>query len=578
MNMRGSIRQISALLVLFVAACSEPTGMNTSPSISPNGGISRVVLPGNGTVTIVQGNAKFAAASNFIVPDPAVQVLDGSGNPVANEPVTFTADQATARVGLGSAPATSSFTVNTNSSGVAIVRWKLGSVVTGTTLTAQVGTGGVSVVFNAIATATAAAPVIAIVGGNGGGQNLGVMAGNAVTNNPAVSVFDNNGTTPIPNVSVGFTPSGNGTVSASQAITNASGIAQVAWYLKSTSGVNTITLALVPSYGIASTSFNVTGVANGVSLSIAQGNNESRTAVAQGRFGPRDPAFQILDGTGAGVANATVKLTFGTGTSNCDPSNPTVVIATTDGSGYVRTGFCLNAAPTVGTKTLVATAGSLTATVTGTATNDNSVTTINNLQGSGQSATVGTTLSSDPTVQLVDNNSQAIAGATVTFTAGGNGSLCNLGTCGNVLTVTTDANGRAAARWTLGTTAGTQTLSVTASTGATLTPAITATANAGAAAGISKVNGDGQTSTAGTVVGPRDPGVLVVDAFGNAVAGASVVFTPSGNGSMSSNPVTTNAGGVALVRWTLSTTTGANTLTATVSGTSITTSFSATGN
>lgn len=577
--MRGSVRQISVLLALFVAACSETTGLNTSSSISPNGGVSRVVTAGNGTVTIVQGNAQYAVKGTFVPVDPAVQVRDASNVPIANEPVTFSTDTTSARVGLGTAPAGTSFTVNTNSNGIAIVRWQLGTVASGQKLTAQVGDGGVSVVFNAIATQTATLPTINKIQGDGPGQNIGVMAGAAVTNNPAVQVLDGNGTTPLPNVVVGFTPSGNGTVSLSQATTNTSGIAQVSWRLKTTAGLNTLTVGTLPTYSgtsgtVSAQTFSVNSVNAGASLTILQGNNQTRTAVAGGRFGPKDPAFQILDAAGAAVAGATVKLTFLNGTTNCE-AGVTLVFATTDANGIVRTGFCLGAAPTTGTKSLVASAGDFTATVTGTVTNDLSSTSILILQGGGQTATVGTAVASDPTVQVLDANSQAVANVTVTFSAGSNGSLCNLSTCGSVITVTTDNNGRAAARWTLGTAAGTQTLSITASTGAS--SSITAAAKADGAAGISKVNGDGQTATAGTVVGPRDPGVLVVDKFGNPVAGASVSFTPSGNGTVSSSPVTTNANGVALVRWQLSSTPGANTLTATVVGTSLTTVFTATG-
>jgi adhesin/invasin len=68
----------------------------------------------------------------------------------------------------------------------------------------------------------------------------------------------------------------------------------------------------------------------------------------------------------------------------------------------------------------------------------------------------------------------------------------------------------------------------------------------------------------------------VTDANGNPVAGVSVAFTASGNGSVTGSPATTDASGVATVTsWTLATTAGANTLTATAGALNVV--FNATG-
>ena len=573
--MRGSrVSKLSVMVALFVAACSDSTGI-VAPTKAGSAG-ANVVTSSQGSMSIVQGQGQIAAKSTFVPLDPAVRVVDLNGNPVANEPVTFTASAATALVGLGTAPASNSFTVNTNSNGVAIVRWKLGSVVEGQTLTAIAGTGGVSQVFKAIGTNTAALPKLVIVQGNQQ-DNSGTMAGHPVRINPTIQVQDNDGT-PIPRVVVDFAPSGNGSVSPTQVTAGSTGLAATVWRLKSTAGANTLTVTATQysmTDGTAPTGviFSVTGVANGTTMTVVQGNNQTVTAVAGARFGPKDPAFRITDANGAAVAGAVVKLTFSTGSDNCE-AGVTTVLATTDADGIVRTGFCARTT-TTGTRTLTATAGDLSASVTGTVTQDLSTTTFSTLQGAGQTATVATTLPSDPTFRLVDNNSQPVAGVAVTFTASGAGTLANGSTSGNTVTVNTDADGRVAVRWTLGTIAGTQTLTVSASTGAATS--ITATATAGAAASIVKVNGDAQTSTAGGFVGPRDPGVQVFDQYGNKKSGVQVSFTPSGNGSVTASPVTTNSEGIALTRWILSNTPGSNTLTATVVGTSISTTFTATG-
>jgi hypothetical protein len=111
-----------------------------------------------------------------------------------------------------------------------------------------------------------------------------------------------------------------------------------------------------------------------------------------------------------------------------------------------------------------------------------------------------------------------------------------------------------------------------------LTPiSFSATGIAGAAANVVKSVGDGQTAVAGSAVA-TDPAVTVTDANGNAVAGVSVAFAASGGGgSVGGSPATTNSSGVATVgSWTLGTTVGPNTLSATA-GSLTAVSFSATG-
>src|SRR2546430_8544911 len=65
---------------------------------------------------------------------------------------------------------------------------------------------------------------------------------------------------------------------------------------------------------------------------------------------------------------------------------------------------------------------------------------------------------------------------------------------------------------------------------------------------------------------------IVHDGSGNPVAGVTVTFTPAaGSGSVTGGTQTTNASGIATVgSWTLNTTAGTNTLTATAAGSGIT--------
>jgi len=88
---------------------------------------------------------------------------------------------------------------------------------------------------------------------------------------------------------------------------------------------------------------------------------------------------------------------------------------------------------------------------------------------------------------------------------------------------------------------------------------------AGVPANIAKTAGDGQSAQVGTAVAVA-PAVTVTDGFGAAVSGATVTFAvASGGGSVTGGTATTNASGVATVgSWTLGSTAGTNTLTASV--------------
>jgi len=146
--------------------------------------------------------------------------------------------------------------------------------------------------------------------------------------------------------------------------------------------------------------------------------------------------------------------------------------------------------------------------------------------------------------------------------------------------MTTDASGIAAVTsWTLGTTAGANTLTAT-SAGLTGSPVtFTATGTAGSSL-IAIHAGNNQSAPVGTAVA-IPPAVIVRDAANNPVAGVTVTFAiASGAGTVEPTaPMTTDANGIAAVTsWALGTTAGTNTLTATSDGlTGSPVTFTATG-
>ncbi|HMA42124.1 MAG TPA: Ig-like domain-containing protein, partial [Gemmatimonadales bacterium] len=181
--------------------------------------------------------------------------------------------------------------------------------------------------------------------------------------------------------------------------------------------------------------------------------------------------------------------------------------------------------------------------------------------GNRQTGTVGQSLADSLVVAVRDafGNSSPGVGVTWTVTAG-SGSL-------SASSVTSDAAGRAAVSWTLGTAAGTNRDSAVASvpglTGSPVT--FVAAAHAGAASMIARAGGDGQTGTVGAALADSLV-VIAQDQYGNPVGGAPVTWSASAGGSLSAGTAPTDAAGRSSVSWSLGATAGVQQATATLSG------------
>lgn len=146
---------------------------------------------------------------------------------------------------------------------------------------------------------------------------------------------------------------------------------------------------------------------------------------------------------------------------------------------------------------------------------------------SGQTAPVGTAIA----VRVhVTQSGAAVPSASVSWTVtAGHGSVA-------AATSTTDAGGLAQIQWTLGDTAGTNSLTA-AIAGAQVE--ISATGIGGAASSMTKVSPDSQTVVAGATLTLT---ARVVDRFGNAVGGSSVGWSSSGGVLSSATTVTGPSG------------------------------------
>ncbi|MEO5509063.1 MAG: Ig-like domain-containing protein, partial [Longimicrobiales bacterium] len=488
-------------------------------------------------LTIVGGDAQTATVGTNVAVRPAVRLTDARGNPIAEQIVTFSVASGNGSI-VGS-------TVLTDADGVArITSWTLGNAPGQNTLSAT-APGLVAVTFTATATVGAPASVTIFAGDN---QTATVSTAVAVA--PAVRITDSLGN-PIAGVSMAFAvASGGGTVTGTPATTDVNGVAAAAsWTLSATPGAHTISATVT---GLTPVTFRATAVAAAASsLTILDGDAQSASA---GSAVAIAPAVKVTDSFGNGIAGVSVTFAVASGGGSVAGSP-----VTTDANGVARvTSWTLGSS--AGANTLTASATGLQAvTFTATGTVTGTASTMSVLDGDGQSAVAGTTVTTAPAVLVKDGSGNPLAGVSVSFTPSGNGIVAGS-------PVVSNASGIArVTSWTLGTTAGANTL--TASAAGMTDVTFNATGTPGAAATLSIAEGNAQSATVGTAVA-TPPAVRITDANGNAVAGVSVSFTVAGGGgTVVGSPATTGATGIARVTsWTLGSAPGANSLSAASSG------------
>ena len=133
---------------------------------------------------------------------------------------------------------------------------------------------------------------------------------------------------------------------------------------------------------------------------------------------------------------------------------------------------------------------------------------------------------------------------------------------------TTSASGpTSVGQWTLGSTAGTNSLTITVASIAPLT--LIVTSFPGPPTKIVAKSATNLSGTVGQAANPL-PSVLITDAFDNPVSGAVISVGVTGGGSISSATLTSDgAGNAALAGWTLGTVKGPNTITMTIGSASV---------
>ena len=274
----------------------------------------------------------------------------------------------------------------------------------------------------------------------------------------------------------------------------------------------------------------------------------------------------VLDLNGAAFAGVVVTfaVTAGGGTLSA-------TTVTTDANGRARSTLTLG--PDPGMNTVAATVAGLEP-VTFTATAVEQTHSLTKVSGDGQQGPASTQLAEPFVVSVLDQGGSPLAGVAVTFAVtAGEGLLssttdanpCTIEESTSSITSTTDANGQAAARLTLGSQPGTNTVEATVEGLEPETFTATATEQA-MPHSLTKVCGDSQEGTA--IVLLDEPLVVFVsDEEGAAMAGVVVSFAvTAGGGTLSDTTGTTDANGRAATRLTLGIEAGTNAVAATVEG------------
>jgi alpha-tubulin suppressor-like RCC1 family protein len=305
------------------------------------------------------------------------------------------------------------------------------------------------------------------------------------------------------------------------------------------------------------TAFNITAGAATQIQRVSAGHGQSAVVGTKVTIAPSVTVYDANFNTVAG-ASVTFAVTAGGGSLDA-------LVATSNAAGIATPGnWTLGPAAGQNEFTAILTGPIGTAVTFAATAHGGAATQIAVNAGNNETAAVGETIQTSPSVIVRDANGVPVGAGTqvVWALASGTGHSITEATG-----VTSTGGIATVGSWTLGTAAGVYTITATA-TGLTGSPVtFTATATAGNATQIAINTGNNQDAVAGSAVGIA-PTVIVKDVYNNPKGDVTVTFAvASGGGSRTNATAQTNASGIATVgAWTLGTTAGANTLTATVSG------------
>ncbi len=503
------------------------------------------VLPLPTTIALQSGSGQSGLVGSTLANPLVAFVTASDGLGVGGVTVTFAVTSGGGSVG--------SATAVTTDAGLAQSTWQLGSTVGTQTVSASAGTlAGSPLTYTATARSLAAAKlaVTAQPGNATAGAKLTpvTIAAQTAAGDPA-SAFTGAVTLALAGGTPGATLGGTVTVNA------VAGVATFSNLTVNRSGTGYTLAASGPGLtGATTNSFDIaTGAANQLGFT-----SQPASITAGAIFG--DPVtVTVEDLLGNVVTSFTGSVSIGLA------ANPGAATLGGTKSANAVAGVATFSSLTVNRPgsgyTLAASATGLTpATSASFDVGAGAAAILQVIAGAGQSASPHSALPTPITVRVTDIAGNGVAGSTVTFAVvTGGGSL-------SVSSGVSDNFGRVQTVWTLGATAGSQSISATSAglAGSPLT--IVATATGVSSGSMTVFGGNNQFAVANTAV-LTPPSVIVRDASNNPVSGVAVTFT-AGAGSSITGPATVTSGGngVASVgSWTLGST-GSFTLTASASG------------
>ena len=452
------------------------------------------------SITKNAGDAQTGAAGTAVATALSVLVKDQFNNPVPGVTVTF------APVGASSG-SVGGATPTTTGAGIATLgSWTLSNTAKTDSLTATVGAVA-PVTFTATVTA-AAATTIARLGSAGQSDTIG----GTLPIPDSVKVTDQFGN-PVAGTTVTWAAGSAGTLTPTGPTTNAAGIATATRILGTVPGVTADTAKAVGLTGSPIT-FSVTTTV-GAAASIVKGTGDAQTDTV-GATLPIAYTDTVKDRVGNPVAGVTV--TWGvSGGGSITPSSITGANGVASATRIL--GIVVGAQGATGTVTglagspvsFSATANHGAAKILAAAAGTN-----------GQSATISTAVGTPPGAKVTDQFGNPVSGISVTFALGAGGAR-NGAITGT--SQTTNASGVASlGTWTLGGTAGPDTVIAT-SAGLTGSPfTFVDFGNTGSATTIALAGGNSQTDTVLATL-PHLDSVLVTDVGSNPVGNVSVTWT-----------------------------------------------------
>lgn len=403
-----------------------------APNVAGNPVIFNAVAVAGSAAQIMAASpaSQTGTVGGAVAAPPAVFVRDAVGNPVANVAVTF-AVSGGGQVGAA--------TATTDAQGRASAgSWTLGPQ-TGTQTVTASAPGAGSVQFVATA-GVGAATQLTIAAGN----NQTAQVTRAVPVAPRVLVRDAAGN-PVPGIAVEFqVASGGGTAISGRQVTDIAGVAEVgAWFLGGSPGTNTLTASAA---GLTTVTFTATATP-GQAASLAAASATTQSGVA-GSTVESPPAVVIRDAVNNPVPGVAVTFTVTAGggllTSGAAGTPASNVTVTTDAAGRAAV-TTWRLGTTLAANVVTASAPGLamvTFTATPLAAPPASVVAV---AGINATAVQGTAVANRPSVRVLDQAGNVVAGARVQFSVLDGGGTITGGI------QTTDATGVATVgSWILG--------------------------------------------------------------------------------------------------------------------------------